>query len=174
MALPELTGIYEFHPYVEPNLDAPSSRTMSFTLPESITEIDELGLVISGQWNIGEVTCDSGFPDPDISPLLPPVAMFITSSAFPGDYFFASIQLPDGPFENLTAEFSSGYPPGVLDFNQLIGPTLDVDFFIDMALIGICWVTVDTYGTLDEVSLQITGPVATQNSHWDRVKSLYR
>lgn len=172
--LPELTGTYELDPYAEPNFGAPGGRSIDFMLPDTITEIEQMTFVLSGQWTVGEIFCNTGFEDPEISPILPPIALIITSSAFPGDYFYAIIQMPDGPFENLTAEFSSYFPPGVLDFIQLIGNELQAELFVDMAIVGICYISLDTYGTLDEVALQLTGPVPTEGTAWGGVKSLYR
>ena len=172
--LPELTGELEFDPFVEPNFEAPGYRSIDFVLPDNITDIEQLTFVLSGQWSAGEIACDHGFENPDISSILPPISLLISSSAFPGDFFIASIDLPDGPFENLTAEFTSCCPGDVLEFNQLIGSDLHAELVMDFAILGICWLTADTYGTLDEVALQITGPVATEFSSWSRVKSLYR
>lgn len=169
-----LTGDYEFDPYAEPNFGAPGVRSIDFMLPENISGIEGLSLVLSGQWAAGEVSCNHGFEFPEISPILPPVSLFISSDAFPGDFFHASIWVPDGPFENLTADFTSCCPPGVLDFNQLLGSELRGELFIDLAILGICYVTIDTHGTINEVALEVTGTVATDQTSWSSVKSLYR
>ena len=41
-------------------------------------------------------------------------------------------------------------------------------------ILGICWVEDDSYGTVTEVWLEITGPVATDARTWGGVKALYR
>ena len=174
LSLPELAGDLEIGPWVEPNFDFPYMRECDFVIPDGVTTIENLVFVLSGEWNVGEITCNNGFGGYDVSPLLPPIAIFITSDAFPGDYFLASIVMPDGPFDSLAAEFESYFPPNVLDFDDLLGVELHAELFIDYAPIGICGETIDSYGTLEEVQLQLTGPVPTVVSSWGQVKSLYR
>ena len=169
-----LTGGYELDSGVVPDFDYPGTRSVDFVIPDNIASIDQLTFVISGQWHVGEISCNTGFEFPEISPVLPPLALFISSDEFPGDFFAATIEMPDGPFENLTAEFSSCCPPGVLELNNLLGAELHAELFIDMAILGICYLTIDTYGTLDEVQLQLTGTVPTVTTPWSSVKSLYR
>ncbi len=82
--------------------------------------------------------------------------------------------MPNDSFVNLTGDFTSFYPPGVLGFNDLLGVNLHAELIIDWAIIGICSITIDSYGTLDEVELQLTGTVPTGTSPWGKVKSLYR
>jgi hypothetical protein len=174
VSLPELTGVYEMDPFVLPNFSAPANRSFDFVLPEGITDIDQVFLVLSGEGFVGEVACNTGFEEPEISQVLLPVALFISSSAFPGDFFMATVEVPEGPFENLTAEVTSCCPGGTLEFNQLVGVDLNAELIIDNALIGICWLTVDAHGTLNEVALEVNGPVSNHRSNWASVKSLYR
>lgn len=171
---PGLTGEYELVPGLAPDFGAPTMRSIDFVLPAEVTAIEQLTFVLSGQWQAGEISCNTGFEFPEISPVLPPIAIYLTSSAYPGDFFHATIEMPDGPFENLTADFTSCCPPGVLDFDLLIGSEWHADLSADLGIIGICSFTIDTYGSLDEVALQVTGPVPTETSSWGGIKSLYR
>jgi len=174
LSLPDLAGDMEVDPWVEPNFGYPGQRECVFAIPENIAEIENMTFVLSGHWHAGEISCDSGFGEPEVSPLLPPISIIITSDNFPGDYFYSSIPMPDDSFDDLTGEFTSSYPPGVLEFNDLLGADLHAELIIDFALVGICSITMDSFGTLDQVELQVTGTVPTEGSSWGDVKSLYR
>ena len=169
-----LTGGYELDPWVAPDFDYPGVKSVDFVIPDNIAAIDQLTFVISGEWHVGEISCNTGFEFPEISPVLPPLTLLISSDEFPGDFFMATIQMPDTPFEDLTAEFSSCCPPGVLELDNLLGADLHAELFIDMAILGICYLTIDTYGTLNQVQLHLTGTVPTVTTHWSSVKALFR
>jgi hypothetical protein len=174
LSLPELTGGLEMGSWVEPDFDYPDRRTCHFVIPDNVTSIDDLTFVLSGEWFAGEISCSSGFPPPTVSPFLPGITIFITSDAFPGDYFLSSIGMPDDSFEYLASGFSSSYPPGVLEYNDLLGAELHAELQIDWLILGICHMNLDSYGVLDQVELHITGTVDTEDSSLDRIKSLYR
>lgn len=135
--------------------------------------IDQLEMVVSGDWHQGEVTCDSGM-GPETSPFLVGLSVFITSDAFPGDDFHAGIDPGDGPFSEQPATVTSCCPPGVLDYAALLGVDLQVEFLVDWGLIGICWITDDSYGTVSDVRLDIVGTVGVESGTWSSVKALYR
>jgi hypothetical protein len=172
--LPELTGSYEAFPGVAPEFGAPGRRTVDFVLPGDITAIDQMSVVLSGQWHEGEISCDTGFGDRELSPYLPPLAVSFYSDAFPGEVFLATVVVPDGPFEQLIADFSHCCPPQDLGFSDLIGAELHVELFIGWVLVGSCFATVDTYGSLTDVSIEVVGPVPTDSRSWGGIKSLYR
>lgn len=172
--LSELTGGYEYDPIVAPNMDTPHSREVDFVIPDSVTGIDDLVLRVSGQWTAGELTCSDGFGGHTVSAVLPPLTLFITSDVFPGDYFKASIETTDGTFDSASASFTAFYPPGVLQFDDLLGIDLQARLFIDFGFILSCNLTIDTYGVLDDVKLILSEPVPAKVSTWGRVKSLYR
>ena len=65
-------------------------------------------------------------------------------------------------------------PPGSVDPNLLLGTEIHAELFCDLILIGICWVEIDSYGTLTDVRVEITGTVPTESHTWGAVKSLYR
>lgn len=169
----ELTGSYEISSNVAPNFDYPNVRTVDFTIPDHITSIDQMQLVLSGEWFMGEITCDDG-SGPDVSPIAPGLSVFLTSPAFPGDFFHATIQPEGGSFTELTATFESCCPPGTLDLDQLIGAEIHAELFMDLILIGICSLTTDSYGTIDDVRFEILGTVPVENTTLSEVKSLYR
>ena len=81
---------------------------------------------------------------------------------------------PDGAFTDLTATLTSCCPPGVLDDDALLGAEIHAEFFADWALIGICSVSEDSYGTVSDVRLEILGTVGVENETWSSVKALYR
>lgn len=172
--LPGLAGGYEAWPGVVPDMGYPGVRTVSLTFPDAVTVIDDISLVISGQWSEGEITCTSPYGGYDVSAIIPPLDLRISSSAFPGDFFVSEIIPTQGAFEALTADLTSCCPPGVLEFSALLGAELHVQLSVDFALIGICSLTVDTYGELDDVHLDILGPVANEATTWGQLKSLYR
>jgi hypothetical protein len=171
--LPGLTGGYEYSLYTEPNLGYPQMRAVDFTIPGDVTAIDQFTLVLSGEWTAGKVTCFE-YEDPVPSEFLPPLSLFLTSPAFPDDYFVASVAMPAGEFSEIEATFYSCCPQGVLDPNQLLGTEVHAEMFFDIAILGICWLSIDTYGTLNDARLEITGTVAAETSTWSAVKGLYR
>lgn len=171
--LPGLTGGYEYCSYTEPNLGYPQMRAVDFTIPGDVTAVDQLTLVLSGEWTAGEISCYE-VEGPVAYEFLSPLAIFLTSPAFPGDYFVATLDIPAGPFSEIEGTFSSCCPPGVLDPNQLLGVDIHAELYFDAAILGICSLTIDTYGTLSDVRLEILGTVATETSTWSAVKGLYR
>jgi len=174
LSLPSLTGNMELGSWVEPNFGYPCQRECDFVIPENITAIEDMFLVLSGQWLAGEIYCNTGFEEPEISPYLPPIVLTITSDAFPGDYFISMVTMPDGPFDSLLGTFESSYPPGVLEFDDLIGADLHAELLIDSLVIGMCSISIDSYGILDQVDLQILTTVPTDTFSFGQIKSLYR
>lgn len=172
LELPGLTGGYEASPWDAPNFGHPQMRSVDITIPASVTSIDQIQLVMSGDWTIGEVACDNGM-GPEPSPFQVPFGLYVASDDWPGDYFRATIMPEGGAFSDLTGDLSSCCPPGVLEFDALLGRELHIELFADWALIGICWITSDTYGTVSDVRLEITGTVAADASTWSDVKALY-
>jgi hypothetical protein len=172
--LPDLVGGYEYDPTVAPDPGYPPSRAVDFRLPDEVVVIDALRVVLSGEWYGGEITCDDG-SGPVTTPLEAPLALVITSDAFPGDRVTAFVAaMPEGPFTDLTLEFESCCPPGVVGFDQLVGVDLHAELRIDLAIVGLCWVTVDTWGVLDDVHLELTGTVGAPAATWSGIKGLYR
>ena len=173
LSFPELAGDYEADPYTPPNPGYPQMRTLDFTIPAHVTGIDQLELVVSGDWNVGEIVCNDG-SGPEVSPFYVGLGLFLSSPAFPGDWFHAGVTPPDGAFTESRSTVTSCCPPGVLDYGQLLGAEIHAEFYVDWALIGICWVSDDSYGTVSDVRLEILGTVPTDATTWSRVKSLYR
>jgi len=173
LTFPELTGSYEISPNVPPNFGHPNVRTVDFTIPDHITSIDQIELVMSGEWFMGEITCNDG-GGPEVSPIMPGLSVFFSSPAFPGDFFHASIAPQEGPFTELTATLESCCPPGVLDLNELIGAEIHAELFMDLILIGICSLTTDSYGTISDVRLEILGTVPVESTSLSGIKALYR
>ena len=62
----------------------------------------------------------------------------------------------------------------MLGLDELLGRELHLELYADWALVGICWISEDTHGTVSDVRLEITGTVAVAGSTWSDVKALYR
>jgi hypothetical protein len=146
---------------------------VDFTIPAGITAIDQLELVVSGDWHEGEIVCDDG-SGPQTSPFYVGLSLFLSVDAYPGDFFHAGVSPPDGSFTDLAAAVDSCCPPGVLDYAALLGAEVHAEFYVDWALIGICGILNDSYGTVSDVRLEITGTVSTETETWSAVKALYR
>lgn len=171
--LPDLVGGYEFMTYVPPDFGYPGLRTIEFTMPAEITAIEDVRLVVSGEMAPGELVCDSG-GEPDVSPLLPPMSLFLSSDAFPGQFFYATIAAPEGAFTGLSASLWSCCPQGALSPDQLVGATLHGEMFMDIAILGICTVSVDAVCVLTDVHLEVDAPVADEARTWSSVRRDYR
>lgn len=172
--LDQLEGGYEMDPSVAPNFDYPEQRSSDLVLPDGVTVIEAITLVISGEWHTGEIRCNQGGDIYVTYPLLPELLFFLTSDAFPDHYFLADLyEMPEGPFENLALEVTSCCPPGSVSLEELIGSELHVELVVSSLIIGICSLTVDPFGTLDEVHLEIIGTVPVAATTWGGVKSLY-
>jgi hypothetical protein len=174
--LPGLAGGYEAFPdYPPPDPGYPTERTVSFVFPADIVAIEQLSLVISGEWHTGEIVC-STYPweEPEGRPFLPGLSLYFTAEASPFDFFHATIAPPDGPFTDLTGEFRSCCPPDVLEFDQLLGVEWQATLFVDAILLLPCNVTIDAWGVVDDVHLVVTGTVAASASTWAGVKRLFR
>ena len=91
LSFPELAGGYEADPYTPPNPGYPQMRSLDFTIPAHVTAIDQLELVVSGDWIEGEITCNDG-SGPEVSPFYVGLSLLLTSSAFPGDWFHADLE----------------------------------------------------------------------------------
>lgn len=173
LSFPALTGGYEADAFTPPNPGFPQVRTVDFTIPAGITAIDQLELVVSGDWHEGEIVCDDG-SGPQTSPFSVGLSIFLSVDAYPGDYFRAGVSPPNGSFTDLAATVSSCCPPGVLDYATLLGAEIHAEFSVDWALVGICWISDDSYGTVQDVRLEILGTVRTEHETWSSVKALYR
>jgi hypothetical protein len=169
--LPDLAGGYEFMTYIPPNFGYPDVRTIDFTVPEEITAIEDVRLVISGEMTAGELVCE-GSPDP--SPLIPPMGLYLSSDAFPGQFFLASVEVPDGPFTGLSASLWSCCPEGAVPLDQLVGATVHGEMFMDIAIVGICAVSVDAVCVLTDVHLEVDAPVGAEARTWSSVRQDYR
>lgn len=174
--LPGLSGGYEAFPdYPPPDPGYPTERSVSFVFPADIVAIEQLTLVVSGDWHTGEVVC-STYPweEPEGRPFVPGLSLYFTSEAFPSDFFHATVAPPDGLFTDLMGEFRSCCPQGTLTFDQLLGVEWQATLFVDWLLILPCNVTIDAYGVVDDVHLAVTGTVATSTATWADVKRLFR
>jgi hypothetical protein len=169
--LPGLVGGYEGSSVHAPDFGHPDQRSMPLIIPAEVTAIDQVELVLAMTWTPGELVCD--FDQPTYEPWSPPLSLFLTSDAFPGDFFFASVETPDGAGEG-RATLESCCPAGALPSDVLLGAELTATLFIDGAIIGICAVTVDTHGTVADAWLEVTGVVTTEATTWSQVKGLYR
>lgn len=172
--LDDLEGLYEMLEGLEPDFGAPGERTMNLTFPDNLTGIDEVTFVVSGEWHAGLITCEEVGGDQDY-PFLPPLTLIITSDAFADDDFFiaSSFPVPEGEFDDLMLDVTSCCPPGVLGLEELIGAEVEAKLVAWDMIVGPCWNSVDSYGTVTEARLVITGTVATDARSWTAIKGLY-
>ncbi len=172
ISFPELASYYETG-WVDPEI-APAGRTTTFMFHPDVQSMDGLRLVISGDWNEGEIHCASLWGPPDTTSFTPGLSMFLTApEAFDGT-FHATVHPPDGPFDQSTATFEYLYPPDGADINLLLGVEVSVEFFCDLVLPGNCYVFADSHGSVTEVRLEAFGAVPVKGASWGAVKSLYR
>ena len=172
--LDDLEGLYEMLAGLEPDFGAPGERTMDLIFPDNLTAIDAVTFVISGEWHAGVITCAEGGGDQDY-PFLPPLTLIITSDAFPDNDFFiaSSFPVPEGEFNDLMLDVTSCCPQGVLGFEELIGTEVEARLSAWDMIVGPCWNSVDSYGTVTEARLVVTGTVATDTRSWTAIKGLY-
>jgi len=174
ISLPALTGDYETG-WVPPET-APVIRQTTFSIPSDVLSIDEMRFVLSGTWSEGLIICDYGGPeDPDSTAFTPGLSLWLDAATIPpGDFIHATITPPNGPFTEWSAVFESCCPPGTVDLNLLLGTEIEAELFCDLVLILPCWVEIDSYGTLSDVRIEITGVVPTENYTWGSMKALFR
>jgi hypothetical protein len=174
--LPALTGDYEAAEFAEPNFGWPFSRTTDFAMPPEVTAIDQMKLVVSGTWTEGIRACEDPFGGPPHQgPFLPGLSLYLTSEALPeGDFFHATVPSVNGTFSGLQATFQSCCPGGTVDPNLLVGSQVHAEFFTDWVMPLICNIIQDSYGTITEVRLEVTGVVPVEDTTWGAVKQLYR
>jgi len=162
-----LQGTYEMEPDVPPDLGAPSERSMDFHLPGGSATGAEAFLVISGEWNAGEVTCDLGGGIDQVYPHLPSLIIELSSVAFPDLLVWGELMsMPDVEFSNVAVELS----PGV---EQFLGAEVHARLMVSSLIVGMCSVTLDPYGTLSDVRLLIDGVVPVEGATWSAIKQRY-
>jgi hypothetical protein len=170
--LPDLAGGYEYHPTVAPNFGYPGLRATTFTFPDGMVDLASVELMISGSWNVGEITCTTGGPDNDSSPFLSPLGLYLTSDDFPG-YFVTTVEVVDGPFTALTGTLRPGGWPEEPVLEDLVGAEISAELYHDAAIIGICWVSVDPWGTVNDIILAVSGTVPVAATTFSAIRALY-
>ena len=169
--LPELTGDYETDPYILPEWGE-THRQMDLVLPDNITAIDEIHLVITGSWTEGIYQC-SGYPPQDPVNFTPPMTMFLSVPEVYGTYpFVATIE----PLGNEPNQYSAIFEnnPFDPDPSLMIGETIHIELIVDFGLILTCYIVEDSYGTLTDVHLEISGTVPAETTTWGHIKGIYR
>lgn len=167
-----LVGDYQGMPDLPPG-SGEYSRTLTFTLPPELTAIEDLRLVISGTWADGLQWCE-GPSGPESSPFTAEMALVLSIPAASEDFFTTFIQLPDGDITDLQGTVRACCPPDILALDQLLGTTIEAELFVGWVVLGICAVESDTYGSLTDVHLEVTGSVPADATTWSEVKALYR
>ena len=174
ISLTGLHGGYEIDPAVAPDLGFPATRVVPFTIPDDVESVDEMTLVISGEWHDGEISCTGWDGSVETSPLqaAPSVSIWL-QYGYPSRYFHATIVVPSGEFTELSAPFESCCPPGSVAFDELIGAEYEAEMSVAVGFILDCWLSQDAYGTLTEVRIDLEGSVPVEQSTWSSVKGLY-
>lgn len=171
--LPGLTGDYSIGGS-EPPL-APSSRTMSFVLPDSIESIAGLKLKLSGPWTPGkEEVCRvvDGITYCDTIPCGTRLNLRLTADSIGDCFFQASVPAygwvdGDEPMIDFCLE-------GEADINLLLGEEITAEFFCGHPPGSVPPIVEATYGTMNEVQLETIGAVPAKEASWGGVKSLFR
>ena len=165
--LPELEGMYEMEPVVEPNFGAPAERTVDFHLPSGSGTDAVAYLLVSGDWTSGETTCDLGGGIYQVYPHLPSLIVELTSADYPGVLIWGELMaMPDGEFNDIPVALSSG-------IEQLFGSEVHARLMISSLIVGWCSVTLDSYGTLSDVRLVLDGVVSVERETLSAIKQLY-
>jgi len=99
--------------------------------------------------------------------------MYLTTPSVDG-FFHATVQPPNGEFNQWSATFEDCCLSGDRNPNQLLGQEVSVEFFCDLVLIGICNLAQGSYGHLSEIKIETTGAVPNETQSWGDVKSLFR
>jgi hypothetical protein len=171
ISFPELTGDYQTGWL--PPINAPASKTTSFSFPLDVQSMDGLRFVISGDWVEGVIICANLWGPPDTTSFTPALTMYLRApDAFDG-VFHASVHLASGSSTLVSPTLEYLYPPGGEDINLLLGTEIFVELACEHLLLD-CHAEVDSYGTLTEVRLEAFGAVPTDEHSWGAVKSLFR
>lgn len=171
IALPELTGAYDNRWDIPPNGGASFRRT-EIDLTAEIAHIDDLRVVLSGEWHGGVSTCHIDGQDVT-RPYNPPLSVWLSYSAIGHAHSFCGdFDVPGGAFsaQEVALRFCSSGDPDPYD-RLLDGP---VEIWVATSQIWDCTPTIDASGTLTDVHLEITGSMPTTPSAWGTVKALYR
>jgi hypothetical protein len=168
---PTLTGVYDTRFDIPPN-GGVFSRTVTFEFPPEIEHIENIRLVMSGEWHVGSQVC---FIDWEhvTSPYNPPMSVSLHYGEEPLHSFGGYYNAEDGAFSSadVALDFCCGSDPDPYD-RLLDGP---VEIWVGCCQNGPeCTPTIDAYGTLTDVHLEITGSVATEGRTWGTLKALYR
>ncbi len=171
---PTLAGSYHGGDNV-PSAD-PSSRTVSFTIPDSVVALTNMRVVASATWSKGIVEVArtiGGFTYYDTLNLGMPLEMTVTAPSLGKCYLVAQFGGADGSWtdgDHLSSVCASGEPLP----NDLIGLELTAEFgcdFLDRPNVRLIQ---DASGTVHSVSIELWNAVSDESSTWGAVKALYR
>lgn len=171
---PTLAGSYHGGDNV-PSTD-PSSRTVSFTIPDSVAFLTDMRLVVSATWSKGIVEVArtiGGTTVYDTLTLGMPLEMTVTAPSLGKCYLDAQLGGTDGnwtDWDYLSSVCGSGEPVP----NDLLGLELTAEFgcdFLDRPNVRLIQ---DASGVVHSVTLELWNAVSDESSTWGAVKALYR
>lgn len=171
---PTLAGSYHAGNNV-PSAD-PSSRTVSFTIPDSVAAVGLLRLVVSATWTKGIVEVSrtvGGFTYYDTLSLGMPLEMTVSAPSAGECYLDAQVGGQDGAWteaDYLSSVCLSGEPLP----SDLIGLDLTAEFGCDFVERPNVRLIQDASGIVNSVSLELWNVVSDEASTWGAVKALYR
>ena len=171
--LPELTGDYSIGG--EPPAAAPWTRTMTFTLPDSIESLTGLMFLASGPWvnaQLEECRIVQGITYCDTLPTYTNLTLRLTADPLGDCHFQATVSAFD--FVNGNEPLFAVCTVGQSDVNLLLGASITAELFCDVAPETLPHLVEAAFGTLHEVQLEVVGAVPITSSAWGAVKSQYR
>ncbi len=168
-----LTGDYSIG--ANPPGDAPWTRSMSFSIPDSVVSIDGLRFVVSGPWTNGMIeTCydHGGFTNCDTLTTDTKLTFRLTADTLGACDFRGAVWAYNWVSgSDLLVEVCS---EGQVDVNQLLGTEITAELFCDVEPETLPRLVGAAFGTLNEVRLEMVGSVAILQPTWGSLKSQYR
>ena len=171
--LPGLVGAYGLGADEVPGF--PASRTVSFTIPDSIASLDGLTFVAAGAWTPGEkAICRTveGITVCDTLPWGTSLTLRLSSASLGECVFTAAIPALNGVDGEAALLASCAGPDG--DPNRLLGAGFTAELFCNAPADEIPLLVVPTTGVLDLVALRTVGAVPVAARSWGAVKALFR
>ena len=173
--LPGLTDDFDSG-FAPPN-EAPSMRSVTFTIPPEIVSISQLILTMSGTSSEGfvirEIDIGEGQTIVDTLAVTPDMRLILTAEPLGDDCFFGIVNLTTLIFTDETGMIGGcdgGNPP---DPDLLLNTTIGAELHCTFSEPGYVWI--DPLATLTDVSVIVVGQtVAAEARAWGGIKALYR
>lgn len=176
ISLPDLTGNYDSG-FIEPNVD-PRLRTANFSIPQEVSAINNLQVVMSGQ-DEGEgamiCTIDIGGGEviQDTLSVITQMWLVLTSPTLDDGCFYGQVSLLETEFTDLFGWVTSCDTGEPLDLDLLLGTPIQAE--LECSFNPGCEPYMDTVAALTDVYLALDAEmVAADRQTWGQIKALYR